>query len=217
MFMTSMTATNERVIQRFEKGLVSCSGKHFFKMHDYGCGNYDGISLPVFQVLEVEDSPLALIENNNHMRVIKAEEDTRSLSKVYREPHETKAIGYKSASFILIPELERPKLPEVNDWKSLLKFLRVGWFSPGFNSSRKRFNVRLSYKEGISAIDGGKEVSSVKEDELNDRFYNWLGRGEFSDYCTFGGGGGLIGRMNPSRVFALDLPALISSETESAR
>jgi len=212
-----MTATNERVIQRFKKGLVLWSGKHFFKTYDYGCGNYSGVSLPFFQVLEVGDSPLALIENNDQMRVIKAEEDTRSLSNIYWEHPEAKAIGYKSASFILIPELERPKLPEINDWKSLLKFLRVGWFSPKFDASRKRFNVRLRYEEGISAIDGGKEVSSVKEDELNDRFYNWLGRGEFSDYCTFGGGGGLIGRMNPSRVFALDLPALISSETESAR
>ncbi|MFH1711153.1 MAG: hypothetical protein ABH840_02480 [Nanoarchaeota archaeon] len=216
--MTSMTtAAQERVIQRFEKDLVLWSGKHFFKTHDYGYGNFSGVSLPFFQVLEVGDSPLTVIENNNQTKVIKAEKDTRSLSEVYWEPHETKAIGYKSVSFILIPELEHPKLPEMNDWKGLLKFLGVGWFSPRFYPSRKRFNVHSRYKEGISAIHGGKEVSSVKEDELNDRFYKWLGRGEFSDYCTFGSGGGLIGRMNPSRVFVLNLPSLISSETESAR
>jgi len=212
-----MTATNERVIRRFEKGLVLWSGKHFFKTHDYGYGNYSGVILPFFQVLEVGDSPLTVIENNDQMKVIKAEKDTRSLSNIYWEHPEAKAIGYKSASFILIPELERPKLPEMNDWRGLLKFLGVGWFSPKVDVSKKRLNVRLRYKESISAIHGGKEVSSVKEDELNDRFYKWLGSGEFSDYCTFGGGGGLIGRMNPSRVFALDLPALISSEIESAR
>ena len=179
MFMTSMTATNERVIQRFKKGLVLWSGKHFFKTYDYGCGNYSGVSLPFFQVLEVGDSPLALIENNDQMRVIKAEDDTRSLSNIYWEHPEAKAIGYKSASFILIPELERPKLPEINDWKSLLKFLRVGWFSPKFDASRKRFNVRLRYKKEFLPLMEAKKFLLSKKMSLMTGFIIGLGEENF--------------------------------------